>query len=171
MSGRPRITLYGKRATEDDIMTEEEIVNLEKILKSFELTQEETKHDIVIYPHKLKNYITENDKLPTLNEDTFKKFGIRIQNDEEYFSCGISNLYEMKAYSRYIPGSRGVSIYGFKVGRVQGQRISEQLPVQKSTGKYIMTNKRFYYVSDSYGKMTKIDLKKLCLMILIQNLL
>jgi len=158
------VSLYDKLLEEytlDNIMTEEEISNLEKISKSFELTPEETKHDEIIYPHKIKNYINKNNKLPTLNYDKFKEWGIRIQDDEEYYSSGISNLYEMKAHSRYIAGSRGVSIYGFKVGRVQGQRISEQLPVQKSTGKYILTHKRFYYVSDSYGKMTKIDLKKI----------
>ena len=163
--GKERIiSLYDKlleEYTSDNIMTEEEITNLEKISKSFELTPEETKHDIIIYPHKIKNHINKNNKLPTLNYDRFKESGIKIQNDEEYYSFGISSLYEMKAHSTYIPGSRGVSIYGFKVGRVPGQRISEQRPVQKSTGKYIVTNKRFYYVSDSYGQMTKIDLKKI----------
>lgn len=163
--GKERIvSLYDKLLevyTSDNIMTKEEISNLEKISKDFELTPDETKHDIIIYPHKVKNYINENNKLPTLDHDQFKEWGIRIQDDEEYYSSGFANLYEMKAHSKYIPGSRGVSIYGFKVGRVQGQRISEQLPMQKSTGKYVITNKRFYYVSDSYGKMTKIDLKKI----------
>lgn len=158
------ISLYDKlleEYTSDNIMTEQEIADLEKISKSFELTPEETKHDTIIYPHKVKNYINANNALPTLNHDRFKEWEIRIQEDEEYYSSGFANLYEMKAHSKYIPGSRGVSIYGFKVGRVQGQRISEQLPVQKSTGKYIITHKRFYYVSDSYGKLTKIDLKKI----------
>ena len=158
------ISLYDKlleEYTSDNIMTEEEITNLEKVSKPFELSPEETKHDIIIYPHKIKNYINKNNHLPTLDSDRFKEFGIRIQDDEEYYSSGFSNLYEMKAHSKYIAGSRGVSIYGFKVGRVQGQRISEQLPAQKSTGKYVLTNKRFYYVSDTYGKMTKIDLKKI----------
>lgn len=163
--GKERIiSLYDKlleEYTSDNIMTEEEITNLEKVSKPFELTPDETKHDIIIYPHKIKNYIDKNNSLPTLDYDRFKEFGIRIQDDEEYYSSGVSNLYEMKSHSKYIAGSRGVSIYGFKVGRVQGQRISEQLPVQKSTGKYVLTNKRFYYVSDSYGKMTKIDLKKI----------
>lgn len=163
--GKERIvSLYDKlleEYTSDNIMTEEEITNLEKISKSFELTPEETKHDIIIYPHKIKNYINENNKLPTLDHERFEGWGIRIQKDEEYYSSGFCNLYEMKAHSTYIPGSRGVSIYGFKVGRVQGQRISEQVPAQKSAGKYILTHKRFYYVSDSYGKMTKIDLKKI----------
>jgi len=163
--GKARIiSLYDKlleEYTSDNIMTEEEIANLEKISKLFELTPEETKHDTIIYPHKIKNYINQNNTLPRLDYDGFKESGIRIQDDEEYYSFGISNFYEMKAHSRYIPGSRGVSIYGFRVGRVAGQRISEQLPVQKSTGQYIMTNKRFYYVSDAYGEMTKIDLKKI----------
>ena len=163
--GKERIiSLYDKllvEYTSDNIMTEEEISNLEKISKFFELTPDETKHDIVIYPHKIKNYIDQNGTLPILNHDEFKEWGIRLQKDEEYYSSGFSNLYEMKSHSKYIPGSRGVSIYGFKVGRVQGQRISEQLPVQKSSGKYVITNKRFYYISDSYEKLTKIDLIKI----------
>ena len=163
--GKERIVSLYERLleeyTSDNIMTEEEITNLEKISKVFELTPDETKHDEIIYPHKIKNYINENDRLPILDEDRFNGWGIKLQKDEEYYSSGFANLYEMKAHSKYILGSRGVSVFGFKVGRVQGQRISEQLPVQKSTGKYIITNKRVYYVSDSYGKMTKIDLKKI----------
>lgn len=64
------VSLYDKlleEYTADNIMTEEEIANLEKISNSFELTPEETKHDIIIYPHKIKNYINENNKLPTLD--------------------------------------------------------------------------------------------------------
>lgn len=126
--GKERIvSLYDKlleEYTSDNIMTEEEITNLEKVSKPFELTPDETKHDIIIYPHKIKNYIDKNNRLPTLDFDRFKEFGIRIQDDEEYYSSGVSNLYEMKAHSKYIAGSRGVSIYGFKV---EGYKVKEFL--------------------------------------------
>lgn len=163
--GKERIvSLYDKlleEYTSDNIMTEDEILDLENISKSFGLTVKETKHDEIIYSHKVKNLIDKNGELPALDYDQFEEWGIKIQNDEKYYSSGFANLYEMKAHSRYIQGSRGVSVYGFKIGRVEGKRISEQLPVQKSTGKYIITDKRFYYVSDSYGKITKIDMKKI----------
>ena len=147
--------------TSDNIMTKEEITNLETLSKSFELTQKESKYNTVIYLHELKNYIEKNKKLPKLNYGEFKEDRIKIQNDEEFYSYGVSSLYEMKSHSKYVSGSRGVNVFGFKVGRVQGKRISELLPTPKSTGKFVITNKRFYYVSDSYAEMTKIDLKKI----------
>ena len=158
------IMLYDKlleEYTSDNIMTKEEITNLEILSKSFELTQQESKYNTVIYFHELKNDIEKNKKLPKLNYTKFKEDKIKIQNDEEFYSYGISSLYEMKAHSKYVSGSRGVNVFGFKVGRVQGKRVSELLPSQKSTGKFVITNKRFYYVSDSYAEMTKIDFKKI----------
>ena len=55
--GKERIVSLYERLleeyTSDNIMTEEEITNLEKISKVFELTPDETKHDEIIYPHKI----------------------------------------------------------------------------------------------------------------------
>ena len=157
------LTLYEtllEKYTSDNIMTETEIANLEKVSNFFGITAEENKHDDVILPHKVKNYLDKHGHLPSVNSDMFESFNLHF-NGEELYNCGYCSLYALKSYSRYIPGSRGVSVYGFKVGRVQGQRVSETLPAPKSEGKFVMTDKGFYYIPNTYGNMVKLPYNKI----------
>ena len=146
--------------TDDNIMTETEITNLAKISNHFNLTSEQNRHDDTILPHKVKNHLNKNGHLPKINNELFIEFNLNFDK-ENLYNCGYCELYTMKSYSRYVPGYRGVSIYGFKVGRVPGQRVSEKLPTKKSGGKFIITDKGFYYVPSDYGNMVKIPHNKI----------
>lgn len=159
------VVLYNKllvEYTSDDLMTGGEIIALERVSKLMRLTPSQTQHDNVILPHKVKNHINENNKLPIVNEDDFKKINMNLQNDEEYFCSGLCDLYELGKQSEYIRGSRGVSIFGVSgIGRVQGQRVSHTVQRLKSKGNFVMTNKRFYYVPNTYGSVIKLDILKI----------
>lgn len=147
--------------TSDNIMTEDEINALDRVSKLFNLSPEQNKHDEIILPHKVKNYIDNNGGLPTVNQDHFNQMNMKLSDNEEYFCSGYCHLYELGKESGYIAGSRGVSVYGFKVGRVQGQRVSHTVQRLKSKGDFVMTNKRFYYMPNTYGSVIKLDILKI----------
>ena len=158
------IPLYEKlleEYTSDNIMTEDEIIALDRVSRLFNLSPKQTKHDEVILPHKVKNYIDNNHEFPTVNEDHFKQMNMKLSDDEKYFCSGYCHLYELGKESKYIAGSRGVSLYGFKVGRVAGQRVSHTVQRLKTKGDFVMTDKRFYYMPNTYGSVIKLDILKI----------
>ncbi len=159
------LPLYYKLLEEyisDNLMTEDEIIALERVSRLLKLTPQQSKHDEIILPHKVKNYINENNELPTVNEDSFKQMNMRLSDDEEYFCSGSCDLYELGKQSEYVRGSRGVSIFGVSgIGRVQGQRVSHTVQRLKSKGDFVMTNKRFYYMPNAYGSVIKLDILKI----------
>lgn len=158
------IPLYDKlleEYTSDNIMTEDEIIALERVSRLFNLSPKQNKHDEVILPHKVKNFIDDHNELPTVNKDHFKQMNMKLSDDENYFCSGLCNLYELRKESSYIAGSRGMSLYGFKVGRVQGQRVSHTVQRQKSIGNFVMTNKRLYYMPNTYDSVIKLDISKI----------
>lgn len=159
------IPLYHKlleECTSDGIMTEDEIIALERVYRLFKLPPNQSKQYSVILPHKVKNYIEDNDEFPTVNDDHFKQMNMQLNNDEKYFCSGPCNLYELGKQSHYERGSRGVTVFGFRgVGRVEGQRVSRTIKRLKTQGDFVMTDKRFYYMPNTYGSVIKLDILKI----------
>ena len=159
------LPLYYKLLEEyisDNLMTEDEIIALERVSRLLELSPQQNKHDEIILPHKVKNYIDKNNELPTVNQDNFEKMNMRLIDDEKYFCSGTCHLYELGKQSEYVAGSRGVSIFGVRgIGRVQGQRVSHTVQRLKSEGDFVMTDKRFYYMPNAYGSVIKLDILKI----------
>lgn len=159
------LPLYYKLLEEyisDNLMTEDEIIALDRVSRLLKLTPLQSKHDEIILPHKIQNYINENDTLPVVSADHFKQMNMRISDDEKYFCCGFCHLYELGKQSEYIRGSRGVSVFGVRgIGRVEGQRVSHTVQRLKSKGDFVMTDKRFYYMPNTYGSVIKLDVLKI----------
>ncbi len=159
------VVLYNKLLEEyisDNLMTKEEILALERVSRLLTLSPRQTQHDKVILPHKVKNHINENNYLPSVNKDYFEQVDMKLRDDENYFCSGPCNLYELGRQSEYIRGSRGVSVFGVRgIGRVQGQRVSHTVQRFKSKGDFVMTDKRFYYMPNTYGMTIKLDILKI----------
>jgi len=147
---------------EDQIMTEEEIANLKKISSAFSLSTTQSQEGTVIRPHKIQNFITKYQKLPELGVEYFEDLNINLKENEKLFDSGSANLYERRAVSQYIRGSRGVTVFGIRgIGRVQGQRVSHKEARIKSEGSYVITDKAFYYIPNMYGSMIKLKIDKI----------
>lgn len=148
--------------TSDGIMTEDEIFALERVSRLFNLSSNQSKEYSIILPHKVKNHIEDADELPIVDADYFKQMNMQLSADEKYFCSGICNLYELGRQSTYVRGSRGVTVFGFRgIGRVEGQRVSSTVKRQKSEGKFVMTDKRFYYMPNTYDSVIKLDILKI----------
>jgi len=159
------LVLYNKLLKEyisDNLMTENEILALERVSRLLVLSPQQTQHDNVILPHKVKNFIDKNNVLPSVNKDYFEQIDMKLRDNENYFCSGSCTLYELGRQSQYVRGSRGVSIFGVSgIGRVQGQRVSHTVQRLKSNGRFIMTDKRFYYMPNNYGSVIKLDILKI----------
>jgi len=148
-------------------LDENDIEKLNKLQKSFGLTNKQVNYDERIRPVVYSNFLLKNGTLPTIDIASSLETHVILQKGEIAHFVADSTVNEIKTISLgYKGGSHGISIpiglgLRYRIGSHKGHIEKEDRLLETSRGNLIITNSRFFLHPIPGNKPLSIPINKI----------